>query len=162
MCWFVPRAAERELDRLGLPEQDATSGQPQSLGNLSCRGRDSLAPSLTACGGDPTLEVDDVLQGKGHTVERSNPVSRADSRGCGSGRGSCFFGVDDLPRLEGGVELVDCPKYSFGLCFWGAAAIEVGSGQSVDSEGQVHLATSGVDCQLRNCHLPSRSSQVTV
>ena len=75
---------EGELNGLGLAEQRAAGGQ-QPAPNRGCRWRDPIAPRRSPTGRDPAIDIDDVLQCKRHTVERTDSVAVLDSRRCGVG-----------------------------------------------------------------------------
>ena len=93
-----PRA-HRKLDGPGLAEHD-DPGRDEPAGEGRGRGGHALLPDLRAAGGNPALDVDDVLERDGHSVEPPDRVARSPGEVRGSGGGARLVSVDGNEGAE--------------------------------------------------------------
>ena len=93
-------AAHRELDRVGLAEDDH-AGRDQPPCQRGGGRRAAVAPHHRAAGRDPPFEIDQILQRDQHTVQRPDHMARPDRLVGGFGGEPRVIGID----IDKGVQL---------------------------------------------------------
>ena len=121
-------AAEGELDRPGLAEQNAAR-RDQTARDRGGRRRDPMLQRLRPSGRDPTLEVNDVLEREGNAVERPDPVPGGDRSVRGVGRPARLVRIDDLIASDAPVEPLDPLEVRLDDGARAYGAVEIGIGQ---------------------------------